>query len=226
MSNSSGVTLAEASDLKILHYIRAKKKIDDDLDAAAKELLNRQWGADILDWIVVNYVLEPNAIGINEHLARAVAEIAMRTVLSFSFDINHHDRLTYLKTELYSKQSDAENLVKVTIKLIADKNRWTPEINIISAPSDPFQEPKLANLVEPLGRWLKTENDWLLRQEHLDKILQSTPKYRGIPLVPAREGNDDLGAHRQMARLETTLHWFIHAMNCDPNTTPLLISNA
>ena len=213
MPNSPGVTLAEATDLKILHYLRAKKKVDDDLETAARELLNQRWGADILDWIVVNYVLEPNISGINEHLARAIAEIAMRTVLSFSFDIDHHERLSYLKTELFTKQSDAENIVKATIKLIADKNRWTPDITIVSSPNDPFQEPKLTNLVEPLSRWLKTDDDWLLRQEHLDKILQGTPKYRGIPLVPVREGNNDLVAHRQMARLETTLHWFIHAMN-------------
>ena len=215
MPSSPGVTLAEATDLKILHYLRAKKKIDDDLEAAARELLNRRWGPDILDWIVVNYVSEPNTNGINEHLARAIAEVAMRTVLSFSFDINHQERLSHLKTELYSKQSQAENLVKTTIKLITDKNRWTPDITIVSSPNDPFQEPKLTNLVEPLCRWLKTDDDWLLRQEHLDKILQATPKYRGIPLVPAREGNDDMVAHRQMARLETTLHWFIHAMNTD-----------
>ena len=40
-----------------------------------------------------------------------------------------------------------------------------------------------------------------------------------MPLVPTKEQNDDIQAHRMMVRVETIMNWFLHALNAKDDET-------
>ena len=86
-----------ATPLQLIQYLCSRRKIDNDMMAAATRLLRQNWNEELLDWITVNFMDTPAFENTEEMLLRAVAEIAMRMVIAFSFSIEDADHLNALK---------------------------------------------------------------------------------------------------------------------------------
>ena len=209
----------KATDLQLWNNLRAKRRIDSDLLRCAKELLKRTWSESILDWVVVNHLSDPGFENVDPSLLRGIAEVATRTVIAFSFELNNEAKIELMKKAILEVQPDAQRYISQTVKALADKNKWAPDIQILPASKDMFKPSLFTNTIDSLDQWLASSTDWQLRQEHLDRIIRETPRYQTVPLVPAKEPNDDVAAHRLMIRVETIMNWFLHSLNSADDET-------
>ena len=191
MTNQAAVQLSQASDYQLFSFITSKRKIDNTITKSAQALFDRVWNDELKEALVINYIPaseEPfKSAALHDDNLKKIAELSLRAVMNATFQLRVNEQLGEMKTALSSNLPGTDEFIRKVMGTISEKTRWSYEVLVDTTSPHPFQQNTLQNLIPELDDWLKSTDDWALKSEQLKAIIDNTPKFTGVPLLPTRE---------------------------------------